>query len=215
MRSLALFSSVILNIISFAAGEVLLSVVNSSSSVFFSGVVIVISTLSGGSKIIETYKPTTYTQYAFVTATVTTTWVNQQGVTVTLTVGPSGVAWTPIDQLSDIPGVSPPSTLPGNAPAHSPSPPSTAISSGASQPSGSDVLQSAPDKERPTKTALRSHSSAGATGSSAASFSAAVYPPETIIPNPYQAALEEPIRHWEVLSLRVVMVGLALASQQQ
>ncbi|KAL8978798.1 MAG: hypothetical protein Q9205_005708 [Flavoplaca limonia] len=105
----------------------------------------VTSTLSGGSHIIATYVPTIYTQFASISATITTSSVDQQGVTKTLIVGPSGVAWTPIHDLPDSPVIPYSSTLPGDDLGPASSSPSTAAAlSGSIQSLGSVVSPSSP-----------------------------------------------------------------------
>ena len=88
------------------------------TSTLASGATVVVGTIAGGATETETFEPTTYTQFASVTATITTTIVNAQSSTVTVVVGPSGVAWIPYDPPSSVPNLPPPSVLPG-APFHS------------------------------------------------------------------------------------------------
>ena len=83
------------------------------SATLASGATVVVGTITGGSTETETFEPTTYTQFASVTATITTTIVNAQGTTITVVVGPSGVAWAPYDPPSGVPNLQPPSVLPG------------------------------------------------------------------------------------------------------
>ena len=65
--------------------------------------------------IIETFVPTTYGQFTTVTGTITTNIVNPQGATVTVVVGPSGVAWTPFNRPTSALAISPPTALPSAA----------------------------------------------------------------------------------------------------
>ena len=85
----------------------------SQTSSLASGATVVVGTIAGGATETETFEPTTYTQFASVTATITTTIVNAQSSTITVVVGPSGVAWTPYDPPSGVPNLQPPSVLPG------------------------------------------------------------------------------------------------------
>ena len=85
----------------------------SQTSPLASGATVVVGTIAGGATETETFEPTIYTQFASITATITTTIVNAQSSTVTVVVGPSGVAWTPYDPPSGVPNLQPPSVLPG------------------------------------------------------------------------------------------------------
>lgn len=62
--------------------------------------------------ITETFVPTTYRQFTTVTGIITTSIVDAQGATVTVVVGPSGVAWTPFNRPTSALAISPPSALP-------------------------------------------------------------------------------------------------------
>ena len=92
------------------------SSVPGDSAPLASGATVVVGTIAGGSTETETFEPTTYTQFASVTADITTTIVNAQGSTVTVVIGPSGVAWTPYDEPSGVPNLQPPSDPPGAPP---------------------------------------------------------------------------------------------------
>ena len=72
----------------------------------------VVTVTNSGKTITETYAPTTYTQFATVTAVISTTVTDAQGNPTTLTVGPSGVAWVPYQQSSGAPSEPPPTDLP-------------------------------------------------------------------------------------------------------
>ena len=86
------------------------------SATLTSGAAVVVGTIAGGSTETETFEPTTYTQFASITAAITTTIVNAQGSTIRVVVGPSGVAWTPYEPQSGVPNLQPPSVLPGASP---------------------------------------------------------------------------------------------------
>ncbi len=86
------------------------------SATLASGATVVVGTIAAGSTETETFEPTTYTQFASITATITTTIVNAQGSAVAIVVGPSGVAWTPYEPPSGVPNLQPPSVLPEASP---------------------------------------------------------------------------------------------------
>ena len=69
----------------------------------------------GGQMITETFVPTTYGQFTAVTGIITTRIVDLQGTTMTVVVGPSGVAWAPFNQPTSALAISPPSALPSAA----------------------------------------------------------------------------------------------------
>lgn len=87
-----------------------------SSAPLASGATVVVGTIAGGLTETETFEPTTYTQFASVTADITTTIVDAQGSTVTAVIGPSGVAWTPYELPSGVPNLQPPPGPPGAPP---------------------------------------------------------------------------------------------------
>ena len=67
-----------------------------------------------GSTTIETFIPTTYSQFTAVTKKITTTIV-VKSITETIVVGPSGIGWTPFDHSSNEPDLPAPSVLPQGA----------------------------------------------------------------------------------------------------
>lgn len=60
----------------------------------------VLSGTMGGTKVVETYDPSSYSQFASLTGTVTTTLLDPHGSPQTVIVGPSGVAWAPRNHVS-------------------------------------------------------------------------------------------------------------------
>ena len=71
-----------------------------------------------GTSTIETFIPTTYSQFTTVTKKITTTIVIKSK-TETIVVGPSGIGWTPFDHSSNEPNLPAPPALPQGADASS------------------------------------------------------------------------------------------------
>ena len=102
------------------------------------GATVVTGTISGKT-ITETYEPTTYTQFAKITAIITTTTFNAQRSPTPIVVGPSGVAWTPYHPVSGVPNVLPPSVLPG-APRGTQTDAKSSLTSNVPLPSGGTIV---------------------------------------------------------------------------